>query len=472
MKLFTKNIKLILLVSLIVISIVVSQVSEKKKTKSPSSKPEHPPNPSDAVWARIESNIMAIAEEKMKSSDLMRKKKLAGVLPEGYPEETVKAALATRNNKKVWNPILRSPTELYRMCLYPYAKVNYVKWCNNNFFGAKNKGDTCRYSFCEVCCDHLAFVYQNAAEKNLIGELLQLNQEQGIKSIKDVVNRSVIHSCKIECKVRYPVDMPTPLPLPPRDPSLGQEKNPGLSCADIKKWGAASNASDIYWIEVGTKGPQQVFCDMETDKGGWTLFFNYIHQPGQELSLNENKLPSDLKSSSHMYLINAGYDLKRDVKVIRFMCTESFKGVFKFWHFKTENRDIIEVARTGDQTSLKPNSLESGYAELKLPGSISPKYRNAVDRKETEKFKFVAKSTRGGFSSTVFGSSSYSKYWTVKGDNPTQDIFECGTMHRSPGFTSPDNNPAMVKTHHSIWFRGDAPSIDDARDRYTNKVAK
>jgi hypothetical protein len=91
---------------------------------------------------------------------------------------------------------------------------------------------------------------------------------------------------------------------------------------------------------------------METDNGGWTLFLNYIHQPGQEIILNENKLPSDLKSNSHMYLTNAGFEQK-DVLEVRFLCTEKHKGIKKMWHFKTNNPEIINVAFSGDQSSLK-----------------------------------------------------------------------------------------------------------------------
>ena len=91
---------------------------------------------------------------------------------------------------------------------------------------------------------------------------------------------------------------------------------------------------------------------METDNGGWTLFVNYVHQPGQDVILNENKLPSDIKSNSHMYLTNAGFE-NRDVNEIRFHCTERFKGKSQMWHFKTNNPDFISVAFSGDQNSLK-----------------------------------------------------------------------------------------------------------------------
>jgi hypothetical protein len=146
--------------------------------------------------------------------------------------------------------------------------------------------------------------------------------------------------------------MPKPPQKPPRDTTLGTEKNPAMSCMDVKKWGMKTAKSGNYWINVASKGPQKVFCDMETDKGGWTLFFNYVHQPGSELLLDENKLPINLKSNTHMHLQNAGFN-HRDVKEIRFFCTERQKSEKKYWHFKTMNKEIIETVMTGDQSGLK-----------------------------------------------------------------------------------------------------------------------
>lgn len=58
----------------------------------------------------------------------------------------------------------------------------------------------------------------------------------------------------------------------------------------------------------------------------------------------------------------------------------------------------------------------------------------------------------------------------MKGDDQTQDIFECGTFHRG-GTAGPEDDPNMVFTHHSIWFRGFPPSDEEARERYLNNVS-
>jgi hypothetical protein len=62
-----------------------------------------------------------------------------------------------------------------------------------------NKG--CHHNFCQVCCDHLIFVYKNAADKNIIGELLDFTSEKGFKAILGNVDINTINKCKAECKV-------------------------------------------------------------------------------------------------------------------------------------------------------------------------------------------------------------------------------------------------------------------------------
>lgn len=168
---------------------------------APKTTPVSAPNPSDSSFKRILEYVTKLAEDKMKSSNLPAKQKIAGSLPDGYPDAMIEKARNQRDQKKKYNRIMRLPTEMYRMCVYPFAKINYSKWCANSFFGAAKKSTSCLHTFCQVCCDHISFIYQYAAEKNLIGELMQLNQEQGIKSINNIVDRSQIHSCKLECQV-------------------------------------------------------------------------------------------------------------------------------------------------------------------------------------------------------------------------------------------------------------------------------
>lgn len=57
---------------------------------------------------------------------------------------------------------------------------------------------------------------------------------------------------------------------------------------DIKDWGNENAKSGIFYIKTKVSNSIKVFCDMETDNGGWTMFLQYSHSPGEVLNLNPN----------------------------------------------------------------------------------------------------------------------------------------------------------------------------------------
>lgn len=89
-----------------------------------------------------------------------------------------------------------------------------------------------------MCCDHLQLQFINIAENDIIGELLELRDEQGGEKIKKLVTYNDIKMCKSECGNFYHVEMPVELPPPPKDTKLGKsQENAAYSCADILRWG-------------------------------------------------------------------------------------------------------------------------------------------------------------------------------------------------------------------------------------------
>ena len=104
----------------------------KLKTKKFMTETEEKMN-SDSILDRVRLLIREISNTRLKSDNLNAKKKFAGALPEGYPEQMIENAKKMRLNKRSWSSLMAFPTEVWRFCLFPLFKVNYKKHCQNQF---------------------------------------------------------------------------------------------------------------------------------------------------------------------------------------------------------------------------------------------------------------------------------------------------------------------------------------------------
>jgi len=418
----------------------------------------------DMELMRIRYYVQFWANESMKKSDLKTKKIMNGILPSGSLDEMEANASKIHSDKTIWSSIMEIPTEVWNFCVYPKYEVNSMKWCERTYsIKSPDKVLDCKYHNCVVCCDQSPFILKGMANKGYLGSALMMDETSGFRKIQRALNFEDINNCRKKCKEVYPVNLPNILPPPPRDSSLGKSPStPAISCADIKKWGGESNKSGTYWLQFnGTKGKSQAWCDLETDNGGWTLFLNYNHLPGEELVIDSSKIPKDLGTNSHIILKDLGYE-ERDIKEVRFFCTEKTSKKF-YWHFKTNSIDIITTALSGDQRGLKTDSFIKNYTDLKFPGRTIGWYK-AIDLDKLNQIDTVGYNPKGSFWDTPFGSTGLSKFWTIKGDVTVGGRFECGTLHQD---NISKEISSLVRTHHSVWFRGEPPSDDDARARYT-----
>jgi len=309
---FNKNIRSILIILVIIFSIDfvlsinetkitnLSKLSKRRNDKDKVEKAEQPddapkkapekPDEKDGVIKTItgwRDLFYEVARENMKSINMRLKAKSNGILPSSDPAEMRSKAFDSRKDNKIFGNVMNIPIEVYRSCIYPFNKVNYKKWCANIHFGNAEKAINCKLSFCNVCCDNLTEELSQLAMETTFATNLEMTNNDIVNLMKEYIQKGdKVKECKNRCFEEYPAVLPVTPSTPSRDPTLGTDNNPARDCADIRRWGALDAPSGKYTVHFGTAGKTEVFCDMVTDNGGWTLFFNYEHTAGSSVGLD------------------------------------------------------------------------------------------------------------------------------------------------------------------------------------------
>ena len=101
-----------------------------------------------------------------------------------------------------------------------------------------------------------------------------------------------IQSHWIYCNARYFIDEPEPEFTPPADVTLGRSQdNPGVDCRDLLENGPGSESGNFYVQPSPNAQVIEVYCDQETDGGGWTLMTQYMKR-ANEIAKNDDRIPT------------------------------------------------------------------------------------------------------------------------------------------------------------------------------------
>lgn len=134
-----KEIEKMIIIKLFLILYIID-ISSEASTKNRQYETELNSYPeSDKQLEQLRLDIYKIAEEVSKNSDIYKKSIEIGELPDSFPEQMRKKAKKVRLDRERWNTVMLYPTAVWRMCLYPNFKINYVSYCRQKLGLSKTK---------------------------------------------------------------------------------------------------------------------------------------------------------------------------------------------------------------------------------------------------------------------------------------------------------------------------------------------
>jgi hypothetical protein len=93
----------------------------------------------DKTIEKMRDYIYEIAENLVRQDSIYAKKLKNGALIDGYPTEVIKKATLIHSDKSLWESTMLYPTAVWRTCVFPQNKINYISYCRQKLAISKTQ---------------------------------------------------------------------------------------------------------------------------------------------------------------------------------------------------------------------------------------------------------------------------------------------------------------------------------------------